>query len=258
MKLSGRGISRGVAGGEVLLCETPVSFLGGVIPATGALADASFNGASIKDRVFAFPRGKGSTVGSYVMLEMKRAGTLPAAIINASAEPIVATGAVLSGVPLVDGIDLSLLRPDDRCVVDGSKGTIELPDVKEVPVVSCFILHGDELLMLKRSDKVSTFQGHWAAVSGYIEEGETPDQTARKEIMEELSIRDPEFVRSIDPIRVRGGDTIWVIHPFLFRAKDRAVTIDWEHTEYRWALPAEMAGLKTVPGLESVYRSLLS
>ncbi len=95
-------------------------------------------------------------------------------------------------------------------------------------------------------------------MSGYIEEGETPDQTARKEIMEELSIRDPEFVRSIDPIRVRGGDTIWAIHPFLFRAKDRAVTIDWEHTEYRWALPAEMAGLKTVPGLESVYRSLLS
>jgi predicted aconitase with swiveling domain len=42
--------------------------------------------------VFAFPRGKGSTVGSYVLLEMKRQGTLPAAIINSMAEPIVATG----------------------------------------------------------------------------------------------------------------------------------------------------------------------
>lgn len=258
MKLNGRGISRGIADGEVMLCETPVSFLGGVIPSTGKLADPLFEGSSIKGRVFAFPRGKGSTVGSYVMLEMKRAGTLPAAIINASAEPIVATGAVLSGVPLVDGIDLALLRDGDRCVVDGSEGTVELPDVREVHVVSCFLHHGDEVLILKRSDKVGTFQGHWAAVSGYIEDGETPDQTARREIREELSLENPELVRSIAPALVRDGNTIWAIHPFLFRTTERKVTIDWEHTEYRWALPAEMAELETVPGLESVYRSLLS
>ena len=255
MKLEGRGISRGEAEGEVLLSDAPVSFLGGIAPASGELADRP--GGSVTGRVFAFPRGKGSTVGSYVMLEMKRVGTLPAAIINESAEPIVATGAVLSGVPLVDGIDLSLLRSGDRCVVDGSKGTVELPDVREVHVVSCFLRCGEELLMLKRSDRVGTFPGHWAAVSGYVEEEETPLEAARREIMEEVSL-EPELVRAADPARVRNEDTIWVIHPFLFHTGERSVTIDWEHTEYQWMLPDRMAGLKTVPGLEEVYRSLLS
>ncbi|HOK28773.1 MAG TPA: DUF126 domain-containing protein [Methanomassiliicoccaceae archaeon] len=255
MILKGRGISRGIASGEVLLNDSPVSFLGGVAPSTGELTCCP--GSSIKGQVFAFPRGKGSTVGSYVMLEMKRVGTLPAAILNESAEPIVATGAVLSGVPLVDGIDLSLLRTGDRCTVDGTAGTVELPDVKEVHVVSCFLQCDEKVLMLKRSDKVGTFKGHWAAVSGYVEEDETPRQTALKEVREELNMLEPELVRSGQPMRVRDGDVIWVVHPFLFQTKERSITIDWEHTEFRWVSPSEMAGLNTVPGLEAVYRSLV-
>lgn len=255
MKLEGRGISRGTAEGEVLVSDAPVSFLGGVSPVSGELTDRP--GGSITGRVFAFPRGKGSTVGSYVMLEMKRVGTLPAAIINEVAEPIVATGAVLSGVPLVDGIDLSLLRNGDRCIVDGLAGTVELPDIRMSHVVSCFLRCGEEVLMLKRSDKVGTFQGHWAAVSGFVEENEPPQQAARREIMEELSL-EPELVRAAEPAWVRDSNTIWVIHPFLFQTSERSVTIDWEHTEYRWMLPDGMAGLKTVPGLEEVYRSLFS
>jgi len=256
MILRGRGISKGIGAGEVLLSEAPVSFLGGVSPSDGVLADQP--GRSVKGRVFAFPRGKGSTVGSYVMMEMRRAGTLPAAIINASAEPIVATGAVMSGVPMVDRVDLSLLRAGDRCVVDGAAGTVELPDVRSVEVVSCFLRHGEDLLVLKRSDKVGSFQGHWAAVSGFIEDGETPDVTARKEVREELSLEDPELVTAGAAVSVREGATIWTIHPFLFRARDREVQLDWEHTEYRWVLPSQLAEMRTVPGLERVYRSLLS
>lgn len=87
MILTGRKISQGKSHGRILLCPNPVSFLGGVNPADGKVADASTNGQSAKDRVFAFPRGKGSTVGSYVIYDMKEHGTLPAAIINESAEP---------------------------------------------------------------------------------------------------------------------------------------------------------------------------
>lgn len=258
MILRGRGISKGAGEGEVLLSEAPVSFLGGVVPATGQLADGASAGRSVKGTVFAFPRGKGSTVGSYVLLEMRRAGTLPAAIINASAEPIVATGAVMSGVPMVDRIDLALLRPGDRCVVDGSAGTVKLPDVRSIEVVSCFLRHGEDLLVLKRSDKVGSFQGHWAAVSGFIEDGETAAVTARKELREELGLEDPELVAAAPALSVREEATVWTIHPFLFRARDREVVLDWEHTEYRWVRPDDLAALRTVPGLERVYRSLLS
>jgi len=68
---------------------------------------------------------------------------------------------------------------------------------------------------------------------------------------------EPELVRSGQPMRVRDGDVIWVVHPFLFQTKERSITIDWEHTEFRWVSPSEMAGLNTVPGLEAVYRSLV-
>jgi uncharacterized protein len=256
MILQGRGISKGAGRGAVLISESPVSFLGGVDPRSGNLSDPSMNNESIRDRVFAFPRGKGSTVGSYVLLEMMKQGTLPAAMINASAEPIVATGAVMAHVPLVDRIDLSLLRSGDIALVDGGLGTVELPQVKETHVVSCLVQDADRYLILRRSERVGTFQGYWAAVSGYVEQGETPDQTAVKELREETSLQ-LSIVKAGATLRVRSGDTIWVIHPFLFQAVGPTVSIDWEHTEYRWLRTEEMKGFQTVPGLEQVIRNLL-
>lgn len=240
----------------MLLNPHPTSFLGGVDPGTGRLTEQASEGRSITGKVFAFPRGKGSTVGSYVLLEMRRQGTLPAALINTSAEPIVATGAVMSGVPLVDRIDLGLLRDGDHALVDGAQGTVELPNVREAHAVSCVIRHGDKVLLLKRSDQVGTFQGYWAAVSGFIEEGETPPQTAVKELGEETGLSLP-IVRQGKVIRVRDRDMIWWIHPFLFEADAPEVQIDWEHTEYRWVRPEEMEGYRTVPGLMDLYRDLL-
>jgi phosphomecalonate degydratase small subunit len=256
MILQGRGISKGKGRGNVLMSNTPVSFLGGVNPASGTLSDPSMNNESVKDRVFAFPRGKGSTVGSYVLLEMRKQGTLPAAMVNSTAEPIVATGAVMAHVPLVDRIDLSLLRNGDLAVVDGNLGRVELPEVKETHVVSCLVRDGDRYLLLKRSEQVGTFQGYWAAVSGYVEPGETPDQTAVKELREETSL-ELNIAKAGAAVRARSDDTIWVIHPFLFQALGPKVKIDWEHTEFRWLQTDELKGFQTVPGLEHVIKNLL-
>lgn len=255
MILKGRGISKGRGEGAVVLSETPVSLLGGVDPATGNIAGRKGD-ASVRDRVFAFPRGKGSTVGSYVLLEMKRQGTLPAAIINAMAEPIVATGSVMAHLPMVDRIDLSLLREGDRAVVDGEKGTVELPDVRETHVVSCVVQDGDRMLLLKRSEKVGTFKGYWAAVSGFVEEDETPSQTACKELREETGL-EMEFSKEGKEVTVRDRDTVWHVHPYLFRASSPHVEIDWEHTEFCWVRPKELEGFQTVPGLVEIVRDLL-
>ena len=251
MILTGRKISQGKSHGRILLCPNPVSFLGGVNPADGKVADASTNGQSAKDRVFAFPRGKGSTVGSYVIYDMKEHGTLPAAIINESAEPIVATGAVMASVPMVDSIDLSLLREGDECIVDGSSGTIELPDVKEINVVSCVIKDGERILFLRRSSKV----GYWSAVSGFIEADETPLETAIKEVREETTIVSKP-IKAGEPFKVRDKDIVWTIHPFLFEEKNCSIQIDWEHTEYKWVCVDETVSYQCVPGLDVVYKSL--
>jgi uncharacterized protein len=131
IKLKGRTISRGCAKGEVLLSRDPISFLGSVDPKTGIIIEENhvLTGKSIKDKVLIFPHGKGSTVGSYVLYQLKKNGAAPAAIINLETEPIVAVGAIISEIPLVDMLEKSpyeVLNNGDMVLVNGSKGYIEL------------------------------------------------------------------------------------------------------------------------------------
>ncbi len=255
MILQGRGISSGVGKGIVVISEKAISFLGGVNPLDGSISDSQ-GSTSVKGKVFAFPRGRGSTVGSYTMLEMKRNETLPAAIINSDAEPIVATGAVMSGVPLVDRIDLSLLRQDDVCIVDGRQGSVEIHGVNEIKVVTCLLQHKDKILMLKRSDMVGSFQGKWAGVSGLVEEGESAMQAALRELEEETGVQSPTLMRVGTPVRVRDGSQVWTVYPFLFNPIKPKVTLDWEHTEYRWLSAKDAQHLDTVPALDKVLKEL--
>src|SRR3989339_1537921 len=116
--IKGRKIRAGQAEGKALAFQTPLSFLGGVDTATGRIIDPECDckGSSVAGSVLCFPYGKGSTVGSYSMYQLKVNGLAPCAIVNSSAEPIVATGAIMSGIPMIDGIDVSLIRTcDDVC-----------------------------------------------------------------------------------------------------------------------------------------------
>lgn len=135
IKLKGRKISRGCARGEVLLSRDPISFLGSIDPKTGVVVeeDHALAGKSIKGKVLVFPHGKGSTVGSYVMYQLKKNGAAPAAIINLETEPIVAVGAIISEIPLVDMLEKNpyeYLKDGDFVLVNGSEGYIEFINKK--------------------------------------------------------------------------------------------------------------------------------
>jgi predicted aconitase with swiveling domain len=107
----------------------PISFLSGVDPESGIIVEKGhpLQGESIAGKVLAFPYGKGSTVGSYVLYALSRNGHAPAAIINAEAEPIIATGAIISEIPMIDHIDvpLSRLKNGTTVRVDGDRGEME-------------------------------------------------------------------------------------------------------------------------------------
>ena len=68
-------------------------------------------------RVLVFPTGKGSTVGSYVLYRLARNSLAPAAIVNAEADPVVAVGAVIAEIPMVDDVDISSIQNRDRVEV---------------------------------------------------------------------------------------------------------------------------------------------
>lgn len=100
MRIKCRSISRGTAEGEVLLTHDSISFLGNVNPKTGVIVEPEHElfGQCVKDRVLVFPHGKGSTVGSYVLYQLIKNEVAPAAMINIESEPIVAVGAIISGI----------------------------------------------------------------------------------------------------------------------------------------------------------------
>ncbi len=133
MKLKGRKIVGGKAEGELIVSQKPLSFLGGVDPETGIVTDAEsdIRGQSIAGKILAFPRGKGSTVGSYVIYALKKNGKAPKAIIVGEAETIVATGAIISEIPMVDGIDVSKLRSGVKVKMDADSGEVEVHETGE-------------------------------------------------------------------------------------------------------------------------------
>ncbi len=101
--------------GKMLLSRSPVSFLGDVnLDGVVVVDDSDVRGERIDGKIFAFPYGRGSTVGTYVILRLSKAGKAPMAIINKKTESIIAAGAVISRIPLFDSPEpdlFSYLKP---------------------------------------------------------------------------------------------------------------------------------------------------
>jgi len=118
--LRGRVIKAGRAAGQALVSREPIGFLGGVDPDTGFVLEPGhpLQGKSVAGTVLVFPTGKGSTVGSYTILRLARSGYAPAAMVNAQSEAIVAVGAIIADIPMVDQVDISLIQDGDWVVVE--------------------------------------------------------------------------------------------------------------------------------------------
>lgn len=126
--LKGRAIVEGQCKAEALVCQKPISFLGGVNPADGKIIEKNhdLSGECIRDKVFCFPHGHGSTVGSYVLYSLAKKNMAPKAIINQTADPVVVVGAIIADIPMVDQIDISQIRNGDLVEVDGAKGFVKI------------------------------------------------------------------------------------------------------------------------------------
>ncbi len=121
MEMKGRVIKEGKASGEALVTKQPISFFGGVDLDTGTIVEKNheLENICVAGKVLVFPRGKGSTVGSYAIYRMKKAGKAPVAIVCEETETIVAVGAIISGIPMVDMVDISKIKTGDKVTVDG-------------------------------------------------------------------------------------------------------------------------------------------
>jgi len=262
MMLKGKGIGHGIAEGEILLSRMPISFLGGVDPHTGVVTDYSSDiyKENIAGKILAFPHGKGSTVGSYVIYQLSKSGKAPAGMINENTETIVATGAILAGIPMLSGIPLGALLSGDFALLDAVHGTLELKGVVQETIVMAVLMNKDRILLLRHGKKSKLLGGQWLGVSAKLEENEHPEEVMR-------NIVGPMTGIEIDAsdIRVRGeivylrlGHVALKVHPYLISTSESRVKLSDNYDDFRWVLPSEMKSLRTMVGLDRIVESLLS
>jgi predicted aconitase with swiveling domain len=135
VKAIGTVLAPGGAAGEALVLDEPLSFWGGVDPATGRIVDGRHPqaGNSIRGRVVVMPAGRGSSSSSTVLAETVRAGTGPVAVVLREPDAILAVGALVAAelyglacpVVVLDPPSYGMIRTGDLVeVIDREGGAL--------------------------------------------------------------------------------------------------------------------------------------
>ncbi|MFX0020702.1 MAG: DUF126 domain-containing protein [Candidatus Hermodarchaeota archaeon] len=126
MEIKGRCIVPGEATGESIVSYEPISFLGDINPKTGQITAERhpLKGSYINKKIFIFPYGKGSTVGSYAIYQLFKNKKAPLAFLTQKADPIVAVGAIISEIPMMDNVDINSIPNGVKVSINANLGII--------------------------------------------------------------------------------------------------------------------------------------
>ena len=115
------------AEGPLLVVDGPISFLGDVDPDSGILDSDGRH--CIGGTVLAFGEGAGSTVGSYVIYNLKLNGKGPVAMVMRKADAIITIGCIVADIPLVHRItdaEFEVIGSHSRALVNSARGIVRL------------------------------------------------------------------------------------------------------------------------------------
>jgi predicted aconitase with swiveling domain len=131
MKLKGHTVSPGEAEGEAIVLDEPFSFLGELDPNTGKIASPLSKqfGQDLRGKIIVTPTGKGSSMGPVISWYAMKARNNPAAIICLQAEAILASAAIVAGIPMLDRLDknpFDFISSGDHVKVNATAGTVEI------------------------------------------------------------------------------------------------------------------------------------
>ena len=146
----------------------------------------------------------------------------------------------------------------DKALPHFPDGRINYRDTSYAPVITVFLKFKDEILIVKRSQKVGTYKGKWNAIAGYLDRPEPIEPKALGEVQEETGITKELIKRVIrgDPCTIFDNEIkkVWLVCPFIveLRAKPE-IRLDFEGTEYRWIKPEELRDYDFVYGLDRSY-----
>jgi 8-oxo-dGTP pyrophosphatase MutT (NUDIX family) len=108
-------------------------------------------------------------------------------------------------------------------------------DLLWLPGVTAVVLDGDHVLLVRRSDNAQ-----WTPVTGIVDPGEHPAQTAAREVLEETgvvcSVEALAWVNVTEPtVHANGDRAQYLDHTFRCRYESGTAHVaDDESTEVRW------------------------
>ena len=142
-------------------------------------------------------------------------------------------------------------------------GRINYSKSDTAPVITVFIKYKNKILLLKRSNNVSTYKGIWNTVAGYLDELKPLKEKTLEELNEELGIRE-DAILSLSlgksyQFRDTNIDKTWIVYPALVELdKEPKIKLDREHTDYKWIKPDEIKNFDVVPHLLKSFRAVVN
>lgn len=106
------------------------------------------------------------------------------------------------------------------------------------------------------------YKNLWSSLAGFLDDEKSVEEKVLEELREELGVM-KEHVRRVATGRTYTfvDDAIgkeWTRHLCLAEIASPEITLDWEHTDYRWIDPDEAEAFETVPGLARDLQSVRS
>ena len=92
-----------------------------------------------------------------------------------------------------------------------------------------------EILLLKRSLSSKYGPGLWGFPAGHIEEDESPEECAERELFEEIGADiSVQLVRQLNPVRDKFSGHVYEFYLFHLRWVGGEIRLNHEHTDYAW------------------------
>ncbi|MEM2204390.1 MAG: DUF126 domain-containing protein [Sulfolobales archaeon] len=127
-----RGVVEGFGEGILLVIDDFISFLGDLDPKKGVLRKKGYEDVEVRDKILVFRGSRGSTVGTYVIYSISKAGLAPRAMIVDKADQVVITGCVVGNITLGETLgfrvkDLASYNGRHAVVrIKGNEGVLEI------------------------------------------------------------------------------------------------------------------------------------
>jgi uncharacterized protein len=126
-RFTGRKLAGGKTNGEAIVSHEPMGFLNKVDRATGVFSQKNheLDGAVLTDKILVCPTVTGSTGDSFWIYEMSQSKTAPRGIINIKGDSVVAIGAIIGKIPMIDQVSsdsISGIQNGDYIELDADKG----------------------------------------------------------------------------------------------------------------------------------------